>query len=124
MIALLSWLNRPESQQFVVMAASADPLNVLLNYGGLGLGILLFITGQLHSKSELEDVREQRDKAMAALDEMRRQMMGQTVPTLSNNLDVLTAIKDAVDAQVQAQKTSESELLREVLAELRRGQGK
>lgn len=108
----------------VVVMATADPLNVLLNYGGLGLGILLFITGQLHSKGELTDAREQRDRAMAALDEMRRQMMTTTVPTLSGNLDVLAAIKDAVEAQVAAQKVSDTDLLRDVLSELRRGQGR
>lgn len=124
MYGFLIWLNRPEPAQVISMAASADPINVLLNYGGLGLGLILFMTGWLHGKSEMEDVKAQRDKAIDQLDEMRKLMMGQTVPTLSNNLDVLAAIKDAVEAQVQAQKTSDADLLRDVLAELRRGQGK
>ncbi len=115
------WIN-PQVSQLTVLAANADPVNVLLNYGGLGVGLLLFIMGKLHTSGEVADLKEQRDKAMARVEEMQRIMMGQTVPTLTGNLDVLAAIKDAVEQQVATQKASDADLLRDVLAELRRGQ--
>lgn len=119
----LGLTNNPQVTQFIVMVSNVDPLLVLLNYGGLGLGLLLFISGKLHTGTEIaslkeqyqstiEDLQEQRDLMLEMNTEMRRQLLGQTIPTLGRMTTVL-------EATTRADGPSTEDLLRQVLSELR-----
>lgn len=103
--AVATWIStwaHPSMIQFVPMATGSDPLPVLLNYGGLGVGIIVvsyvFMSGKIHTTGELDgikeqlaDVRQQRDRLAETLadrdDAIRAlvsQMTNRTLPTLAD----------------------------------------
>jgi hypothetical protein len=73
----------PSLPQIAVMATGADPFLVLLNYGGLGILALLFITGRVSSKPEVDYLKKQLDSRDKLIDDLRVQLTERTIPALT-----------------------------------------
>lgn len=73
-------------------ANSSDPLTWLVNFGVAGIVIVLFVTGQIRTKAEVENLKSD----IAAKDELikafQAQLMGHTLPALERSAQVLEAI--------------------------------
>lgn len=89
----------------VPLDATADPVSWLVNYGVAGIVILLLVTGQLRTKSEvaglqkaLGDADERARQKDVALSALMAQMTGHTVPQLTDLSRVLNALPDRLDA--------------------------
>lgn len=76
----------------LVATASSDPLTWLVNFGVAGIVIVLFVTGQIRTKAEVENLKSD----IAAKDELikafQAQLMGHTLPALERSAQVLEAI--------------------------------
>lgn len=73
----------------VPMVTQADPLAILLNYGGLGIFLVLLITGQVRTKSEVENYKAQLTQQQRIIDAFTMNITGQTLPALAKSTQVL-----------------------------------
>ncbi len=84
-MAVFAVAYSPTFPQFVAMAASsgADPFLVLINYGGLGILALLFITGRVSSKPEVDYLKKRLDDQDKLIEALRVQLTERTIPALA-----------------------------------------
>lgn len=101
--------DRPAALVTVIQttAADADPVAILLNYGALGILVVLVLTGQLRTKAEvraLEKQIEHQAAEIAAKDELIRafqlQLTGHTLPALAQTARVIESVPDSESAMV------------------------
>lgn len=90
----LPWLNSVlvnNHPALFAVVSSADPTAILVNYGFGGVMILLVITGQLRTKSEVQNLQRQIDDYRAIIQGFQAQA-NQAVPALARSAQVLEAI--------------------------------
>ena len=83
-------------------------MNELLNFGALGVIVLLFVTGLIHTKPTVDRIVAERDKAEAQRDSVINDVLEKVAP----------ALERAVEA-VKAREQFEVDV-REVLVDVRR----
>lgn len=86
---MIALAHSPSLPQFTAMATAADPFLVLLNYGGLGILALLFITGRVSSKPEVDYLKKQVEGRDKLIDELRIQLTDRTIPALTRVQQVI-----------------------------------
>ena len=91
------------------MATDADPLLILLNYGVAGVMLVLFATGMVRTRAEVQDLRTTIADQSKLIDAMRQQLTGQTLPALARSAQVLEAFP-----------TSEQQLITELRTTVKR----
>jgi hypothetical protein len=77
------------------LAADADPLLTIVNYGALGMMLVLFVIGRVHSDAEVKDLKRQNDKLTDALMQVQASLTRQTLPALTRSAQVLEAIPES-----------------------------
>lgn len=82
----------------LVLAATTDPVAVLVNYGAIGLMLAMFVLGRLHSDREFNDLREQNAKLVEALTTLQGSLTASTLPALTQSTRVLEAIPSSENA--------------------------
>ena len=79
--------------------SNADPILTLLNYGVLGLIVLLWLTGKLASGRELERARAASEADREALTAMSAKLIQDVVPALTRVTDATARATDALLAR-------------------------
>ena len=72
--------------------ASTDPLAWLVNLGVAGVVIVLLVTGQLRTKAEVENLKEEIAAKDKVIEAFQLQLTGHTLPALAQSARVLEAI--------------------------------
>jgi hypothetical protein len=74
----------------------SDPVALLLTYGPLGVVFVLSITGLIRFRPEVDDLRRQRDEAVAQRDALIETYQEKVIPVLGQVAqDVLPALIEA-----------------------------
>lgn len=101
---MLALLFNPHLVWLTVAAASADPMQWLVNFGGLGVVLVLVVTGFLRTKAEvaaLTKINDERLEAMKqkdkALDDLVSQLTHGVLPQLVRVTEVLNALSSKID---------------------------
>lgn len=76
---------------------TSDPLSWLINLGVAGIVIVLLVTGQLRTKSEVEHLLAEIEAKNKVIDAVQVQLLSSTLPALANS----TRVIEAVPAQEQ-----------------------
>lgn len=84
----------------ILAVSNGDPVLILLNYGIAGVMLLLFTTGQIRTKSEVNDLRTTIHDQSRLIEAMRIQLTGQTLPALTRSTQVLEALPETEQALV------------------------
>lgn len=74
------------------LAASSDPVAVLVNYGAIGIMLAMFVLGRLHSDRELNDLKEINAKLLETLTHLQTSLTNSTLPALTRSTQVLEAL--------------------------------
>ena len=95
----------------VPMAATADPLAVLVNYGALGIFLICILTGLVRTRSEVENRDKQLEQLQKTIENQQRMidaftmnLTGQTIPALARSTQVLEQLprgESAIIAELQ-----------------------
>lgn len=73
-------------------AVEADPVSIIVNYGALGIFVMLFVTGQVRTKSEVDGLKEQITALRNIIQAFQSTTTRQTLPALTRSAEVLEAI--------------------------------
>lgn len=103
---------------------TTDPLTWLVNYGVAGIVILLLVTGQLRTKSEVNQLERQLAARDNIIEALQSNLTRHTLPALASSTRVLEAIpasESAVLAELSRVR-SEAESLVARLEAAQRGE--
>lgn len=75
-------------------SANNNPYMVLVNYGALGIMLLLVATGQFRTKAEVQRLETQASEYREIIKTFQMQLTTQTLPAMSKSAQVLEAIPD------------------------------
>ncbi len=75
---------------------STDPILTLVNYGVLGLVLVLIVLGHLAPGRQVRESREDAEAARAALNAMSQKMIEEVVPALTRVTDATARATDAL----------------------------
>lgn len=102
MLALL--LNPHLTTALAVLATSADPMTWLINFGAVGVVLVLLVTGQLRTKAEVaaiqkiaEERYEEIQRKNQALDDLVNQITHGLLPQLTRTTEVLNELSRKID---------------------------
>lgn len=96
---------------------SADPYSLLVNYGALGIIIVLIATGQFRTKAEVQRLEDQNKEYREIIKAFQIQLTTQTLPAMSKSAQVLEAIPDKESAMFEELRATQKET-REILDRL------
>jgi len=104
----LPWMDPANvaAMPYVVWAASADPMTWLVNFGGLGVVLVLVVTGFLRTKAEVAALTKIADERLAQIqqkDAAIEALIGQithTLPQLAALAEVVEKVAQTTDPQV------------------------
>lgn len=126
----LSFADRPAAILSIADPATSDPLSILVNYGALGIFLVLVATGQFRTKYEVQRLEKQIDRMhneIAGKDELIRafqmQLTGHTLPALAQSARVFEAIPTSrADIEELSRVRDEAAALAKALESLSRGE--
>lgn len=76
----------------VASPSDPNPLMVLINYGALGIIVILYVTGMIPSKGEVKLLKEQNTEYRTIIDRFQTVISTSTLPALQRQAQVLEAI--------------------------------
>ena len=104
--------------QLVLASASSDePYMILINYGALGVIIILIVTGQFRTKAEVTRLEEQNKEYRDIIKAFQMQLTTSTLPAMSKSAQVLEAIPDKETAMFEELKATQK-ATKEILGRL------
>ena len=104
--------------QLVLASASSDePYMILINYGALGVIIVLIVTGQFRTKAEVTRLEEQNKEYRDIIKAFQMQLTTSTLPAMSKSAQVLEAIPDKETAMFEELKATQK-ATKEILGRL------
>jgi len=101
-------------------SASGDPLTWLVNLGVAGVVIALLVTGQLRTKSEVENLQAQIAQQAHLIEGFQNQLTGNTIPALTKFVQLAETIP-ANTAQMQADMEEVTRALQDLLNKAEEG---
>lgn len=112
------WLQTFANNHPALFAAveSADPATILINYGALGVIVVLYVSGLIPSKNEVKNLKEQNAELRAIIAAFQAQA-SQTVPALARSAQVLEAIPTQAAGSLEEVRQTEARML-DILARL------
>lgn len=97
---------------WILLETSApDPIALLINYGVAGIVIVLFITGQIRTKSEVAGLEKQLKEKDDMIQAFTNQLSGNTLPALTRSAQVLEAIPSNERSLYQELNQARAEVL-------------
>jgi hypothetical protein len=99
MVIFLSWFFADGSAPST--SAATDPLGWLVNIGVAGIVIILLVTGQLRTKSEVMHLLDEIAAKDKAIDAIQNQIMSQALPALANSTRVIEAVPNTEQALIE-----------------------
>lgn len=117
---MLTFITLTSANRFFVAAEStgsaSDPYSFLINYGALGIILVLIATGQFRTKAEVQRleeqvrrVEEQNKEYRDIIRALQMQLTNHTIPAMSKSAQVLEAIPDKELAMFEELKTTQAE---------------
>lgn len=82
-------------------SATTDPLTWLINLGVAGIVIVLLVTGQLRTKSEVLHLLDEIAAKDKVIEAVQTQLLSQTLPALANSTRVIEAVPTTENALVR-----------------------
>lgn len=89
------------TSSLVFAQALPDPYSTLITYGPLGIFVMLYLTGQLVSKRELERANARADRAEAQRDALSDRAMSDVLPLVNEVARTMVPTVDRLVTQVQ-----------------------
>jgi hypothetical protein len=91
----VAWALPPS---MLVLAQTGAPAEwaPLLNFGAVGVLVVLFLTGRIHIGSELQQVRKERDDALADARQLRDSMLQSVVPAMTRMTEAAIKATEAL----------------------------
>lgn len=96
---------------------ATDPYSFLVNYGALGIIIILIATGQFRTKAEVQRLESQNNEYREIIKSFQIQLTTQTLPALSKSAQVLEAIPDKETAMFEELRSTQAQT-KEILSRL------
>lgn len=87
--------------------ATQDPLAWLVNVGVAGIVIILFVTGQIRTKSEVLRLESELDRANKVIDAIQQQLIGSTLPAMAKSTQVIENVPASEEALVARMRDSQ-----------------
>lgn len=109
---LLAW-----STNLLAAEPATEPYMVLINYGALGIIIVLILTGQFRTKAEVQRLEEQNREQREIIKMFQLQLTTQTLPAMSKSAQVLEAIPDKETAMFEELRKTQKET-KDILARM------
>lgn len=106
----------PLLMQFLPYAAAeANPINVLLNYGVAGIGLVMFAMGRIYSGKTVDRLEARIVKQDLVIESMMDRLATIALPAMTTSLSETT---DVLRSQVRSESQLAQEL-RSLIAEMR-----
>ena len=107
----------------VLAADTSDPLVWLVNLGVAGIVIVLLVTGQLRTKSEVDHLLAEIAAKDRVIDAVQTQLLGQTLPALAQSTRVIEAVPASEAALVEELRRTQVEAVNLITRMERLGRG-
>lgn len=96
-------------ERLVQSSEAPEPWNLLVNYGALGIMLLLVATGQFRTKAEVQRLEEQNREYREIIKAFQMQLTTQTIPAMSKSAAVLEALPDKESAMLEELRATQAE---------------